>query len=171
MCRDVGKYFARVSPVCQNQLNGRHKESSIKEVKIDTPLPHVGILTLIYLTSTFLYLATYSDIFYGWSLWCNCLLFLFWNIVVMIDFCFIAFAKTQRNQMLIVFSKIKLYHNTKIPFKSRVHTFSLIFVQSINLSKVLSIKIWRQHQRLVQFSVPFFIWNWLLPKNGIKNAN
>ena len=50
---------------------------SIKDV-FDNPFPHLGILTLIYLTFTFLYLATsefetpvpsplkHSDVLYGW---------------------------------------------------------------------------------------------------------
>ena len=67
---------------------------SIKDVRIslaffDTPLPQVGILTLIYLTSTVSYLATlefetpspqkkYSDVFFGWP--CAGLTHFVWKI-------------------------------------------------------------------------------------------
>ena len=80
LCRKV---FLKISPHFSSQtaITTNTKGSSIKDVRIylsvfDTPLPHVGILTLIYLTipSNILQhrnLRTppplkYSEVFYGW---------------------------------------------------------------------------------------------------------
>ena len=88
----------------------------------------------------------------------------------MIDLCFTAFAKTQRNWMLTMSSIFKLSHNTKIPFMNRYLYNQWIQIdESIkgdasqnryNITFDGNIDVLYNFQRLFLY--------WLLPENRIK---